>query len=235
MTTEPKGATADGQSGLNAKQRILTAALELFDEDGYEGTTVDAIVRRAGVSRRLFFHHFASKDAVVFQEHVALIGRVEAFLAGQEDTDPVPAVASALAIVLSSLTDDPGVARKRYRLIKDTPELRDTEIAWVHRYQLVFARYLSGRFRALERGPLMADMAAAALVAVHNNVLRSWLRSKSRKKPTTQFEDAVRWFQQTFVVRSQDEQDPRLMIAVFDADTDPSTLIRAVRKAARGR
>lgn len=54
MTTEPKGATADGQSGLNAKQRILTAALELFDEDGYEGTTVDAIVRRAGVSRRLF-------------------------------------------------------------------------------------------------------------------------------------------------------------------------------------
>lgn len=55
----------------------------------------------------------------------------------------------------------------------------------------------------------MADMAAATLVAVHNNVLRSWLRSKSRKKPTTQFEDAVRWFQQTFVVRSQDEQDPR--------------------------
>lgn len=38
---------------------IRTAALRLFDEQGYEATTVEQIAEAANVSRATFFNYFA--------------------------------------------------------------------------------------------------------------------------------------------------------------------------------
>lgn len=46
-------------------QRILETALGLFERVGFEQTTVDRIVGEAGVAKGTFFHHFASKDAIL--------------------------------------------------------------------------------------------------------------------------------------------------------------------------
>lgn len=51
---------------------LMDAALEVFDECGFAGTTLQAISGRAGVTRGALYHHFASKaeiyDAVLRQE-----------------------------------------------------------------------------------------------------------------------------------------------------------------------
>ncbi|MCV7278358.1 TetR/AcrR family transcriptional regulator [Mycolicibacterium flavescens] len=46
------------------KSEIVDAALKLFVENGYDKTTVAAIIGELGVAKGCFYHHFRSKDEV---------------------------------------------------------------------------------------------------------------------------------------------------------------------------
>src|ERR1700722_16289965 len=59
---KPRRASAD-----HTRARIFAPPVRLFAEQGYEGTSVDRIVRDAGVAKGTFFIHFATKEAVVTQ------------------------------------------------------------------------------------------------------------------------------------------------------------------------
>lgn len=50
---------------MDRKERIETAALELFCERGFHGTSVPAIAERAGVSVGLMYRYFAGKEELV--------------------------------------------------------------------------------------------------------------------------------------------------------------------------
>lgn len=50
---------------------ILDAALQLFEEKGYEQTTVEDIAAAAGISSRTFFRYFDSKTALLFDKEGA--------------------------------------------------------------------------------------------------------------------------------------------------------------------
>jgi AcrR family transcriptional regulator len=59
-------ATAGRQSQKAAtRQRVLAAARELFDEQGYEGATIREIARRAGVAVGSVFTTFSSKGDIL--------------------------------------------------------------------------------------------------------------------------------------------------------------------------
>ena len=49
----------------NTKARIVEAAWQLFYEHGYDGTTVEDVVRVSGTSKGSFYHYFESKDALL--------------------------------------------------------------------------------------------------------------------------------------------------------------------------
>jgi len=48
-------------------ESILTAAVEEFLEKGYEGASVDAIAKRAGVSKGGLYYHFTNKEVVLME------------------------------------------------------------------------------------------------------------------------------------------------------------------------
>jgi AcrR family transcriptional regulator len=62
MTTTPV-ATPDGVGP--ARERILTAAYELFSQRGIQAVGIDAIIERSGVARQTLYRQFGSKQDLV--------------------------------------------------------------------------------------------------------------------------------------------------------------------------
>jgi len=51
---------------VSTKDKIINAAWELFMEQGYEDTTVSQIIEASQSSRGAFYHHFRSKEDLLF-------------------------------------------------------------------------------------------------------------------------------------------------------------------------
>jgi AcrR family transcriptional regulator len=49
----------------DARERLLTAAYELFSHRGVQAVGIDAIIERSGVARQTMYRHFASKQDLV--------------------------------------------------------------------------------------------------------------------------------------------------------------------------
>ncbi len=49
----------------DARERLLTAAYELFSQHGVQAVGVDAIIERSGVARQTLYRHFNSKQELV--------------------------------------------------------------------------------------------------------------------------------------------------------------------------
>ena len=49
----------------DTRTKIITAAWELFYENGYDETTVDEIIERSQTSKGTFYHYFPGKDALL--------------------------------------------------------------------------------------------------------------------------------------------------------------------------
>ncbi|MGW0904729.1 TetR family transcriptional regulator [Streptomyces sp. NPDC002853] len=159
------------------REVLAKAAFQLFLERGFEQTTVDDIVARAGVGRRSFFRYFPSKEDAVFPDHESCLADMTAFLEAADGADPVDAVCDAARIVLRMYATNPEFSVQRYRLTQEVPGLRTYELSVVRRYERTMAGYLRRRYADAEDGSLRAEVIAAAVVAAHNNALRSWLRS----------------------------------------------------------
>lgn len=50
---------------ISKKDQIITQALELFYQHGFNATGIDLIISEAGVSKKTLYNHFKSKDALI--------------------------------------------------------------------------------------------------------------------------------------------------------------------------
>ncbi|MEU1511663.1 TetR family transcriptional regulator [Streptomyces sp. NPDC005811] len=192
-------ATEKAEAKPPMRDALVAAAFRLFLERGYEQTTVDDIVALAGVGRRSFFRYFPSKEDVVFPDHERCLADMTAFLAASEpDAEPVRRVCDGARLVLRMYAENPSFSVQRYRLTKKVPGLRAYELSVVWRYERALAAYLRGRFADGADGSLRADVIASAVVAAHNNALRSWLRSDGEGDATATVDHALGYVQSAF-------------------------------------
>jgi len=70
------------------KTAIIMAALELFERQGFEQTTVDAIAAAAEVSTRTFYRYFPTKDDVVFPYHDGYVAKFCSLLKTRHAKEP---------------------------------------------------------------------------------------------------------------------------------------------------
>ena len=88
-----------------ARERIVLAAVDLFTEHGYDGTTVAQIAERAEVTRSTFFRYFPDKRDVLAAGQETLGRLLTDGIAGAPDgASPLEAVAAGLVNVSGAMS-----------------------------------------------------------------------------------------------------------------------------------
>jgi AcrR family transcriptional regulator len=213
----------------SARERLAVAAFALFDERGYEQTTVEDITERAGLGRTTFFRYYRSKDDVIFPDHDRLLEQIAERLRTSSHSTALAAVSDAVRLVLLHYISEGDLARRRYALTSRVPALRDREIASVAGYQRLFREFIAGWMADTpEPDPLRAELMAASVVAAHNHVLRRWLRGES-PDPVRELDDALRLVIDLFTV-PVGTADGGTTVVAFRTGQDLNTLIPALRR-----
>ena len=100
------------ERGLATRDQLIVVATRLFAERGFEGTSIEAVLEEAGVSRGSLYHHFANKEALFEAAFVAVEARIgeEVLRSMPEVGDPI-AVLRAGSLAWMRLAGDPVVQR----------------------------------------------------------------------------------------------------------------------------
>lgn len=162
----------------NARERLQTAAIELFEDRGYDRTTVGDIASRAGLTERTFFRYFTDKREVLFSNSEEIEKLIVAAVASAPTTmSPLEVVAAALEAMSPLFEPLRPVARRRQALVSAHAELRERE--------LMKATHLAGEVaaRLRERG---VESDAAALLAMTGMILFQsafgrWIQDAERR------------------------------------------------------
>src|SRR5512132_3617178 len=114
--TEPRKRAAD----LGPERRrpeILAAALKLFLESGYDGTSMQAVADEAGVTKPVVYACFDSKDelfrALLSREEERIVGEIQGAFANADLSDPETTLIEGFTGFLRAVGESPEV----YRLI----------------------------------------------------------------------------------------------------------------------
>jgi AcrR family transcriptional regulator len=96
------------------RRRILRATAELVSKRGYNGTTIELIIRRAKVGYATFYKNFADKEScfLALLEQSFAAGEERVRKAYEEEPAPWPTkVAAALTALFATLREHPAEAR----------------------------------------------------------------------------------------------------------------------------
>jgi AcrR family transcriptional regulator len=226
---------------LSARDRLAQAAFDLFNERGYEQTTIDDIAERAGLGRATFFRHYRSKEDVIFPDHDRLLDRVRDRLRSTGHGAALAAACDAVRLVLLHYLDEGDLARRRYLLTSTVPALRDREIVSVARYQRLFREYIAERMAdgepAVSGEPaasgvsaaLQAELMAAAIASAHNHVLRRWLRGDSAD-PVRELDAAMHQVIALFTPRAPGLDTEGTTVLAFRTGQPLEALLPAIRQ-----
>ncbi|MEN0022471.1 MAG: TetR family transcriptional regulator [Microbacterium sp.] len=211
----------------DSRDAVVAAALELFQAQGFDQTSVEQIAKAAGVSRSTFFRQFGGKEDVVFADHEVMLGQLREYLAEGHD-DPWGAVCAASESVFAHFARDPELARRRYQVVRQVPVLREREIITVFRYERLFDDYLRSALPGVD--PLDAVGFAALVTAVHNHVLRQLLRGK-KKVPLSSLQTALADVRRRYGVPAEPETGAPddVVVAVFPRSMPVAEITRRLR------
>ncbi|AUX39087.1 uncharacterized protein SOCE26_004690 [Sorangium cellulosum] len=101
----------------SARERILDAAERLVLKRGVNQLTVEAVITEAQLSKGGFFHHFATKDALLVAILDRLVSRMNDQIAALAAQDPEPRGARLRAQIALAFDADPQEADAQRALI----------------------------------------------------------------------------------------------------------------------
>lgn len=168
------------------RRRILAAAVDLFAEHGYDATSVSQVINRAGVAKGGFYHHFASKDDLLYAVYGDLIERQ---LEGMQRilAQRMPPAQTLRALIMDLVETTAGSVREALVFSRELSQLGNRRIVQMRsqrrRYQnavikLVDDAQLRGQFSAVAS----PETIAFTIFGVVNEMPR-WYRPTGRMRP----------------------------------------------------
>ncbi len=108
------------------RQKIADAALRLFLERGYDAVGIRDVAAEADVAVTTLFSHFASKEALVFEQDENFEQRLTQAVTGRAPHEPlIPALRREIHALVRHCTADG--AAPIWRMVDESPALREYE------------------------------------------------------------------------------------------------------------
>src|SRR5580704_1186919 len=156
----------------DAAGRLASAAMELYLERGFDETTVAEIAKRAGLTERTFFRHFADKREVLFAGAAMLQDLfVAAVVDAPSDLAPVDAAMAGVVAGGALIGGRPAFARQRYEIIAANAELQERELIKL----ASLSAALAGALRRRGVPDHAASLAAEVAIAVFKIAFERWV------------------------------------------------------------
>jgi len=172
----PSGAGAGKrqQQRERTRRELRACALARFAAEGFEKVSVAEIAADAGVAERTFYRHFASKEAVLFEDFASRLGWFRAALELRRDDEPL---LDSVRVAVESFPDDREVVRQVAQLRASLLDGSSIE-AQMQRIQGDFAREIERHVRRRlppgSGGTLAAAVTGAAVSGALLAALRVW-------------------------------------------------------------
>lgn len=101
------------RNASRTRHRLLQAAIRLFSAHGYHGVSVDEVVARARVNKRMVYHYFGSKEELFKAALQQVYGRLETveFHAVERGASPREQLVRLLESYFEFLDDNPEFTR----------------------------------------------------------------------------------------------------------------------------
>ncbi|MFD8221234.1 TetR/AcrR family transcriptional regulator [Streptomyces sp. NPDC059697] len=155
---------------LAAWRAIRTAAMRLFDEQGYEATTIEQIAAAANVSRATFFNYFASKEAVVLDRDPEAHDQWRALLEARPDDEPL--WTSLTAVLLDYVESQRDSMPLNHRLKAQSPALAQSAHAFGDQLRTDLRTWVLGRVSGDDA--LIATLQLNLALAASMTAYQSW-------------------------------------------------------------
>ncbi|WP_236789567.1 TetR/AcrR family transcriptional regulator [Amycolatopsis sp. GM8] len=177
------------RDGGPARLRLQQAALELYQEHGYDQVTTAEIAARAGVTERTFYRHFADKREVLFDGEKVLRDALVTVVAGApESLAPLPVLLRAFRAVIPMLERNRPFSEPRRHVIAATPALRERAQAKT----TILTEALATALRERGVSQSVASLAAQIGMAAFGQAAAVWFNHPDRdpdKLLSAAFED----------------------------------------------
>ncbi|MFD3525152.1 TetR/AcrR family transcriptional regulator [Streptomyces sp. NPDC058653] len=154
----------------DGKGRLERAALELFETQGFERTTVAQIARTAGLTERSFYRYFPDKREVLFagnELEAHLVARVEA---SDPVLTPIEAVLTALGTA-DEVFQSREFLLRRVKVIAASPALAERDLIKLADIADALARALRSRGVEPGKARFIIDVA----MAISRRATSRWL------------------------------------------------------------
>ncbi len=174
------------QKQQETRQRMVEAARRLFDQHGYDETTVEMIAAAAGVSARTFHRYFETKAGVVAEGGNRIVSRaIELLPSNATIADIIRSLASAAEEGLEA-----GDVEWSVRLRRENPALQVSTPVWMHRWTEAVAHALAAEQGRSE--PTLAHRVKSA-AAVHASAAAAdeWILRAPGRRLSTLAQEAV--------------------------------------------
>jgi AcrR family transcriptional regulator len=170
----------------------VQAAVELFGEVGYASTTTDAIAARAEVSPRTFFHHFPTKEDVLFDGYAdRLVEVTTRFREADPEASVWDALSAAAMAVIDVIEAQSGTFLRRAQLYEEVPALRATMLRINEEWIDGLAGEVRRRLGVRRRDDLRPRLTATLVNAANRAAIERWAASGGRADLRAVAEEAL--------------------------------------------
>jgi TetR/AcrR family transcriptional regulator, cholesterol catabolism regulator len=158
------------------KQRLYSAAIDLFKTQGYEATTIQQIADAADTAKGTFFNYFPTKEHILAAYHDRMTGEILGRLGSRSFHSAEQAIQTAIAYCANSVKNDLPMGKIILRVMFSSEVLLDKDSQNESRFTEWFRTQIEKGIDSSElRSDLKVEILLSLITAALSSTILEWV------------------------------------------------------------